>query len=451
MRFSATGLPPSLSLDPETGIIKGSAPEAKGEYPITLKASNQKGAATRKFMIVIGDQIALTPPMGWNDWYTHYDHVTDAVMRQAADAMVASGMADFGYQYVNIDDAWMVKPGASDPSLGGEPRDANGAIRPNRRFPDMKALTDYIHSKGLRAGIYTSPGPLTCADFVGSYKHESEDARQFSDWGFDFLKYDWCSYDSIAPPKDERTRQDYEKPYALMGDLLKTQARDLVFNLCQYGMGDVWLWGGAVGGNSWRTGDDLGLVKGTSLPAFYGIGFSNSAHAEYAGPGMWNDPDYLLIGKIGNAHDFSEPAKMTDLTPDEQYSYMSMWSLMASPLFFSGDMSHLDPFTLNILCNSEVIDINQDALGKQAKVVKKSSDEFILAKPMADGSLAVGLFNLGDKDSKISVDWKELGLTGKRVVHDVWRQKNIGHAAGTYGTVVKPHGVAFVRLSATGS
>ena len=217
-------------------------------------------------------------------------------------------------------------------------------------------------------------------------------------------------------------------------------------------MGDVWEWGGAVGGNSWRTtGDDLGLVKGTSLPAFYGIGFCNAAHAEYAGPGMWNDPDYLLIGKIGNAHDFSEPAKMTDLTPDEQYSYMSMWSLMASPLFFSGDMSHLDPFTLNILCNSEVIDIDQDALGKQAKVVKKSSDEFILAKPMADGSLAVGLFNLGDKDSKISVDWKELGLTGKRVVHDVWRQKNIGHAAGTYGTVVKPHGVAFVRLSATGS
>jgi alpha-galactosidase len=448
IQFSATGLPPSLSLNAETGIIRGSAPKKKGEYPITLKATNQKGVATRKFTIVVGDRIALTPPMGWNDWYTHYDHITDRIVRQAAEAMIASGMADFGYLYVNIDDAWMVKPGASDPELSGEPRDAKGAIRPNRRFPDMNALTDHIHSRGLRAGIYTSPGPLTCADFVGSYQHESVDARQFADWGFDFVKYDWCSYDSIAPPKGVRTTKNYEKPYALMGHLLENQDRDIVFNLCEYGLGDVWSWVDSAGGQSWRTTGDLGLEKATSLPGFYSIGFENAKYAESAGPGLWNDPDYILIGQIGDANDFNRPAKMTDLTADEQYSYMSMWSLMAAPLFFSGDMSNLDPFTLNILCNSEVIDIDQDPLGRQAKIIAKTSGEFILAKPMADGSLAIGLFNLEDKETKISVDWKQLGLTGKRVVHDVWRQKDIGHAEGGYETVVKPHGVALVRLSA---
>jgi alpha-galactosidase len=448
IQFSATGLPESLSLDPKTGIIKGAAPKNKGEYPITLKAFNSKGVVTRKFTITVGDRIALTPPMGWNDWYTYYDRISDRIVRHAAETMIASGMADFGYQYVNIDDAWMVKPGSSDPELGGEPRDAKGAIRPNRRFPDMKALTDHIHSLGLKAGIYTSPGPLTCADFVGSYQHEAVDARQFADWGFDFLKYDWCSYESIAPPKDVRTVKDYEKPYALMGPLVEKQGRDIVFNLCQYGLGDVWSWVDSARAHSWRTTDDLGLEKATSLPGFYTIGLENAKYAKAAGPGRWNDPDYILIGQIGNANDFNQPAKMTDLTADEQYSYMSMWSLMAAPLFFSGGMDKLDPFTLNILCNSEVIDIDQDPLGRQAKIVLRTTGEFILAKPMADGSLALGLFNLGEKEAKISVDWKQLGLTGKHAVRDVWRQKNIGQAAGQYDAVVKPHGVALVRLTA---
>ncbi len=447
IQFSAAGLPGSLTLEPETGIIKGTAPKSNGEFPVTLKASNQKGTATRKFTIVVGDRIALTPPMGWNDWYTHYDHITDRIVRQAAEAMITSGMANFGYQYVNIDDAWMVKPGSKDPELGGEPRDAKGAILPNRRFPDMKALTDHIHSLGLKAGIYTSPGPLTCADFVGSYQHESADARQFSDWGYDFVKYDWCSYDSVAPPKEVRTTKDYEKPYALMGQLLENQDRDIVFNLCQYGLGDVWSWVVAAGGQSWRTTGDLGLEKATKLPGFYSIGLENAKYAKSAGPGRWNDPDYILIGQVGDANDFNQPARMTDLTADEQYSYMSMWSLMAAPLFFSGEMSKLDPFTLNILCNSEVIDIDQDSLGRQGTIILKTDGEFVLAKPMADGSLAVGLFNLGEKESKISVDWKQLGLTGQHVVRNVWRQKNIGHATGRYEAVVKPHGVALVRLS----
>ncbi len=449
LQFSATGLPASLTLNNETGIIEGLAPQVDGSYPVILKATNRKGTVTRKFIIVVGDRIALTPPMGWNDWYTHYDRVTDAVMRDAANAMVASGMADFGYQYVNIDDAWMVKPGSDDPMLGGAPRDADGAIRPNRRFPDMKALAAYIHSKGLKAGLYSSPGPLTCAEFAGSYQHEKADAQKFADWGFDFLKYDWCSYGSLVPPKGHRTTEDYNKPYTLMGNLLKEQSRDIVFNLCQYGQGDVWSWGDSVGANSWRTTGDLGIEPRTSLPGFYTVGFANARHADFAAPGLWNDPDYILIGNIGNAHDFVQPAKLTDLTPDEQYSYMSMWVLMASPLFFSGDMSKLDPFTLNILCNSEVIDIDQDALGRQAQVIAKNDSEFILAKPMADGSLALGLFNLGREEKKMSVEWNQLGLAGTQTVRDVWRQKNIGHSEGQYATTVNPHGVALVRLSET--
>jgi len=269
IRFTAKGLPAPLKLDAATGIIGGQTPEKRGEYAFELHAANQHGKAARRFKIVVGDTLALTPPMGWNDWYTHYDHVTDKLVRQAAGAMIASGMADYGYQFVNIDDCWMVKPGSDNPELKGDLRDADGAIRPNGRFPDMPALTAYIHSRGLKAGIYTSPGPKTCGEFTGSYQHEEIDARTFAKWGFDFLKYDWCSYTEVAGGK---TLADYKRPYELMGGLLPKMDRDIVFNLCQYGMGDVWNWGGDVGGHAWRTTGDLGLEKNSSLPGFYSAG-----------------------------------------------------------------------------------------------------------------------------------------------------------------------------------
>lgn len=385
--------------------------------------------------------------MGWNDWYTHYNRVTDALVRQAADAMISSGMADFGYEYVNIDDCWMRKPGAPDSQLGGPPRDdTTGAIQPNARFPDMIALTEYIHSRGLKAGIYTSPGPLTCARFNGSYKHEQIDAQQFADWGFDFLKYDWCSY---RPDPGEGTIEGYERPYALMGGILEKQNRDIVFNLCQYGKGGVWNWGAAVGGNLWRTTGDLGTEKETGhLPGFYKIGLANAEHSAAAGPGHWNDPDYILIGHVGNAIRIDEPPMPTALSPDEQYSYMSMWSLMAAPLFFSGDMRHLDAFTLNVLCNSEVIDIDQDTRGNQARIVRRDADQFVLAKPLEDGALAIGLFNLAQEQRTLSVSWAELGIAGNQRVRDVWRQKDISDQARQFSAIVKAHGVALVRLSA---
>ncbi|MGD0731520.1 MAG: putative Ig domain-containing protein [Terracidiphilus sp.] len=447
VQFSAHGLPASLRLDASSGIISGVTPDKPGVYAVTLLASNAKGKSSRLFRIVVGETLALTPPMGWNDWYTYYDRVTNRVVRQAADAMISSGMADFGYQYVNIDGCWQMKPGSTNPELSGAPRDSQGTIRPNERFQDMASLTAYIHDKGLKAGLYSSPGPLDCAGFTGSYRHEEMDAKTFAAWGFDFLKYDWCSYGGVAPKKPSLT--DFRKPYDLMGGILKQQDRDMVLNLCQYGMGDVWTWAADSGGNSWRTTGDLGMEKGSRLPGFYSIAFANASHSSYAGPGHWNDPDYLLIGTVGNALKSDEPQAPTSLTADEQYSYMSMWALMASPLFFGGDMTQLDDFTLGILCNSEVIDVDQDALGWQGRVVRQSEDEFIIEKPLEDGSVAVGLFNLSEGSRTMSVSLTDLGLNGSWKVRDLWRQKEIGAVSGSLSAEVAQHGVSFVQLTST--
>ena len=279
--FHARHLPASLRLDAKTGIITGTAPEKRGTYIVALDATNSLGRDRRVLRIVIGDSIGLTPQMGWNDWYSYYSHITDEEVRTAANAMISSGMADFGYQFVDIDDCWARKPNAHDPDLAGETRDPQGNILPNARFPDMAALTAYIHSLGLKAGIYSSPGPLTCAGFEGSYGHEARDARQFASWGFDLLKYDWCSYTRVAKDK---SIEELEKPYIKMGGLLKDQPRDVVLNMCQYGMGDVWNWGREVGGNSWRTTGDLGLQAGSALPGFYKIGFANAAHSQMPAP-----------------------------------------------------------------------------------------------------------------------------------------------------------------------
>ena len=442
MAFAAKDLPGGIDLDPASGIITGDAPEERGEYSVTLGAENTHGRAERGLKIVVGDSLALTPPMGWNSWYIHYFRVTERHMRGAADAMVASGMADFGYQYVNIDDCWMVKPGAGDPKIGGEPRDAEGAIRSNRLFPDMTGLADYIHQRGLKAGLYTSPGPFTCQRYAGTYQHEQIDAEKFAEWGFDFLKYDWCSYGGVA---GGRTLEHMQRPYRKMGEILKGLDRDVVFNLCQYGMGDVWTWAGELGGNCWRTTGDLGLARGGLLPGFYHIGFSNARHWEHAKPGQWNDPDYILIGWVGDAHKQGE-GHPTRLTPNEQYSYMSMWCLMASPLIFSGDMAKLDPFTLNVLCNAEVIEIDQDPLGKQAKIIRQTEQELVMAKPLDDGSLAVGLFNLGEIEKEITLDWSDLGISGGQIVRDLWRQKDIGPFDRQYTATVPRHGVVLVRI-----
>jgi alpha-galactosidase len=439
VRFTSEGLPASLNVNSENGLITGTAPP-KGTYVVTLKASNRHGVAGGSLRIQSGEKLALTPPMGWNHWYVHYNRITDALMREAADAMVTSGMADAGYQYVSIDDCWMNSPENSDSLRVGPARDALGNILPNRHFPDMKALTDHIHSKGLKAGIYTSPGTLTCAGCTGSYHHEEADARQFAGWGFDFLKYDWCSYNKAAGT--DVSRESYMRPYALMGRILQQQSRDIVLNLCQYGMGNVWEWGQGVGGHSWRTAGDLGL----ELDRFFDVALRNTEHRAYSGPGSWNDPDYIQIGHIGDARHGGLPLPCA-MTENEQYAYMSLWSLMASPIFFSGDMRKLDPFTLNVLCNPEVIAVDQDPLGQSASAAMLSDETFIMVKDLEDGSKAVGLFNRGEFPVDLTAAWSLVGVTGARPVRDLWRQKDLGTFTDEFPCRVGRHGVVLVTIS----
>lgn len=443
LRFAVDGLPEGLEVDPETGRITGSLIQPR-THRVVFRAENAFGRAEREFKIVCGDAIALTPHMGWNSWYVWESRVTDKVVRDAADAMVSTGMINYGWSYVNIDDCWAVMPGSQDPVFGGPPRDDQGNILPNKRFPDMKALTDYIHAKGLKAGIYTSPGPLTCGKCTGAYRHEEQDARQFARWGFDFLKYDWCSYRHV--PK-ENGLAGLQKPYRQMGAILKRLDRDIVLNLCQYGMGDVWQWGREVGGHSWRTADDLGGSFSGIPAALFRDAFELYGRNQLqplSGPGAWNDPDYLLLGYLS---DWKGGFAPTPLTPNEQYAHVSLWCLLAAPLILSGDITRLDAFTLSLLTNDEVIEVDQDPLGKSAIRVAKSGDLEVWAKDMADGSKAVGLFNRGERETAVTATWSDLGIGGRQTVRDLWRQKDLGAFEGEFSARVGRHGVVLVRMA----
>ena len=342
MTFAAEGLPVGLKLDPHTGQITGQV-AVRGTYSVVFTATNRHGSARRPFEVVCGDTLALTPHMGWNSWYAYEMKVSDKIMRQAAEAMIRTGLANHGYSYINIDEGWARIPGSKDPDVQDPARDAQGRILPNKRFPDMKALTDFIHSRGLKAGIYTSPGPRACGGSMGAYQHEEQDAQTFVAWGYDFLKYDWCSYGGVAKGN---SRAELEKPYRLMGGLLKKQSRDMVLNLCQYGMGNVWEWGKKVGGHSWRTAGDFGAThEGISMRLYTEVFDVYARHQlhRYGGPGGWNDPDYILIGPL---YDWRGQMRPTSLSPNEQYTHVSFWALVAAPFILGGDILHFDPFTL---------------------------------------------------------------------------------------------------------
>ncbi|HTY57398.1 MAG TPA: putative Ig domain-containing protein, partial [Bacteroidota bacterium] len=434
VRFEADGLPAGLALDRATGRITGTL-ESKGTHHVTLRAVNAAGSTERSFTIVAGDQIALTPPLGWNSWNCFASAVDDAKVRAAADAMVTSGLIDHGWTYINIDDCWEVKPDAEDSMLAGEPRTPEGRINTNRKFPDMKALSDYVHGKGLKLGIYSSPGPLTCAGFTASYQFETRDAAQYAAWGIDYLKYDWCSYGSIAR---ERTRESFQRPYRVMRKALDGVQRDIVFSLCQYGMGNVWEWGGDIGGNSWRTTVDIE----DTWKSMSDIGFAQAGHEAYAKPGNWNDPDMLVVGKVG----WGPRLHPTRLTPNEQYTHITLWSLLAAPLLIGCDMTQLDAFTFSLLSNDEVLAVNQDPLGKQAGRIWQRGEFEVWAKDLEDGSKAVGLFNRGNWKSSIAVSWEELGLEGPRAVRDLWRQEDLGEFRDGITRFVPRHGAVLLRV-----
>ena len=421
--YKAKGLPAGLKLDAATGIITGLAGD-KGDYPVTLTVSNQSGSDTKKFTIKIGDVIGLTPALGWNSWNAWGLTVNDQKVRISARAM-ADKLSAHGWNYINIDDGWEA-----------ENRNANGEIVANQKFPDMKGLTDYVHSLGLRMGIYSSPGPRTCGGYLGSWQHEDQDAKTYADWGIDYLKYDWCSYSQVSPQNP--TLDDMKKPYQVMRGSLNKVHRDILFSFCQYGMGDVWNWGAEVGGNSWRTTGDIE----DTWKSLSSIGFSQDKTAVGSQPGHFNDPDMLVVGKVG----WGDSQHNTRLTPDEQYTHISLWSLLSAPLLIGCDMGHLDKFTLSLLTNDAVIAIDQDALGKGARQVIKKDNYQIWAKELYKGGRAIGIFNTSEKYQTISLDANDELLKGHVKAFDVWTQKTIVGSSNKFTFKIPPHGVKLIRL-----
>jgi alpha-galactosidase len=368
------------------------------------------GVAPKEALAPTG--LAPAPPMGWNSWNRFGAKIDDATVRAMADALVSTGLKDAGYVFVNIDDGWQ-----------GE-RAADGTLRPNSNFPDMKALADYVHSKGLKLGIYSSPGPKTCAGFAGSYGHEEQDARTFAGWGVDYLKYDWCSA-GLAWDIGEMG-----EAYRKMALALRATGRPVIYSICQYGLLRVWEWAPAAGGNLWRTTGDIG----NSWASLREIGFSQTGLEKYAGPGRWNDPDMLEIGNGA-------------LTLQEERTHFTLWAMLAAPLLLGHDLRQTKPETLAILKNAEVIAINQDTLGKQGYRAVERGAEQIWLKPLSGGAWAVALFNLGEQPVSPSVLWTQLGIAGTPRVRDLWKGEDWGKVQGGFSHRIEPHSCALFKVT----
>jgi alpha-galactosidase len=347
--------------------------------------------------------------MGWNSWNRYGCNVSDALIRTQADAMAASGLKAAGYRYINIDDCW---EGLRDPK---------GYIQTNDRFPDMKALSDYIHAKGLKFGIYSSPGPKTCAHFEGSYGHEQEDAETYARWGVDYLKYDWCSARDVYKPAE------YPAAIRKMHDAIVRAGRSTVYSI--HGRGPVWEWAAAAGASLWRTSGDIK----DNYARMVAIGFGQSGLEQFAGPGHWNDPDMLEVGNGG-------------MKENEYRMHMSMWCLLAAPLLAGNDLTQMSPATLAILANPEAIAVDQDSAGVQARRVQQIGPAEVWVKPLADGSKAVGLFNREQGVIPIKVSLKELGLGPEATARDLWEHKDLGSIKETLSVDVGEHAVVFLRL-----
>ncbi|MBP3775054.1 MAG: putative Ig domain-containing protein [Bacteroidaceae bacterium] len=455
--FSAKGLPAGLKVNPETGKITGKV-KKQGTYHVTLQAQNAKGTATRELRIEVGDLIALTPPMGWNSWNCWGNSVSQDKVMASAKAMVEKGLINYGWTYINIDDGWQSIRGGK-----------YNAMQPNRKFPDMKKLADDIHAMGLKLGIYSGPWVGTYAGHIGSmsdnadgtydwikegrhnenYKYVSpedpegkqirkehyyhgmysfapQDAQQWADWGIDYLKYDWNPNDYYYATE--------------MYDAIKKQNRDIVYSLSNsapYADAPIWM----EKSNCYRTTGDIR----DNWNSIFNIGFQRQDHwASFNRPGHWADADMLVVGMVG----WGPHLHYTKLTPDEQYSHISLWALLASPLLIGCDMSQLDDFTISLLCNSEVNDINQDPLGIQAYRYYHDKTYSTYVKQLEDGSMAIGMFNLSDQPKNIGIIPASLGFRGRQTIRDVWRQKDIAtiEPKERWETEVAPHGVALIKV-----
>jgi alpha-galactosidase len=349
-------------------------------------------------------QVAQTPPMGWNSWNYFASKVDDKGVRAAADEIVATGMKDAGYIYVNIDDTWQGK------------RDANGVLQPNSKFPDMKALADYVHSKGLKLGIYSGPGPRTCANYEGSLGHEEQDAKTYAEWGIDYLKYDLCAFIPAVmmkqAPHDKAAQMKLMiAAYQKMGKALKATGRPIVYSLCQYGWDSPWEWAPELGGNLWRTTGDIE----PRWQSVYDIIEQQKGLYPYAGPGHWNDPDML---EVGNGK----------LSPAENRAHFSMWAMLAAPLLAGNDLPNMKPEVKAILTNKDVIAIDQDPLGHQARYVYSGGQVEVWARDLKGGGKAIAIMNAGsDRVSThpFHLDLAKLGLHGSQHAKDLWTGKDV--------------------------
>lgn len=450
MTFGVENLPKGLKVDAKTGQISGVIKKA-GEYVVTFVAKNNLGEAKRSFRIVVGDKIALTPPMGWNSWNCWGDAVSQEKVLSSARAMVEKGLINHGWQYINIDDGWQGLRGGK-----------HQAVMTNSKFPDMKALADEIHGMGLKIGIYSGPWVGTYAGHLGSYSDNADgtydwvgkyaneyyryvdpskktkhginyhhgkysfvknDVQQWMDWGIDYLKYDWNPNDYYHVKE--------------MHDALRSYNRDVVYSLSNSApYGDAPQWEKMA--NCWRTTGDIR----DTWERMSSLGFGQTKWAPYCGPGHWVDPDMLVVGMVG----WGPRLHYTRLTPDEQYTHMSLWALLASPLLIGCDMAQLDDFTLSLLTNDEMIEVNQDPLGKPGMIVSQQGDVIVYAKPLEDGSMAVGLFNRGDSVAQGKLTWKSVGIRGEQTVRDLWRQQDVAKSDEEFVTEIAPHGVRFIKL-----
>ncbi len=425
LKYFVQNLPQGLYVDENTGVISGALSTA-GEYKMQFVVSNNKGSDTGNFIIKAGDLIAPIPAMGWNSWNCWGLSVSDEKVRSSAKALIDKGLIDHGWTYMNIDDGWESPQRLPD-----------GTIVPNEKFPNMKALGDWLHALGLKFGIYSSPGPRTCGGYLASYQHEMQDATSYAEWGIDYLKYDWCSYGDIFKKAGDTSVAAYMKPYQIMRHALKAQNRDIYYSLCQYGMKDVWKWAPEVDGNSWRTTGDIT----DTWESLSSIGFNQNKLYPYARPGHWNDPDMLIVGQVG----WGENLHPTRLTPDEQYTHISLWCLLSAPLLIGCDISKMDNFTLNLLTNDEVLAIDQDPLGKQAQQKIKKTNYQVWVKQLED-SYAIGIFNLSRSYQTITINWKDAGLKGNYKTRDLWQQKDLGFFKTSFTAKVPPHGVSLLKL-----
>ncbi|HEY8995316.1 MAG TPA: NPCBM/NEW2 domain-containing protein [Lacunisphaera sp.] len=442
IKFAADGLPAGLTLDAATGRISGSI-AAPGSHRVTLRASNARGTDAQPFRIEVGEKIALTPAMGWNSWNCWGVSVDQEKVLASARAIVAKGLVEHGWSYINIDDTWQgARPGPTR------------ALQPNEKFPDLKKFCDEIHGMGLKAGIYSTPwitsyaiypggsadnpegawikpeGPKTVNRHIkpwdlGTYSFATVDAKQWAEWGIDYLKYDW------SPNEAPETKE--------MADALRASGRDIIYSLSNNAPFANAAALSALA-HSWRTTGDIRDAWGNVR----NIWFQQEKWREFAGPGHWNDPDMLVIGPVDVAN--GKNIRPSRLTPNEQYTHISLWCLLSAPLLIGCPVEKADDFTLSLLSNDEVLAINQDELGRQARQLIVDGRKQVYVKELADGSRAVGFFNLAQAPQTVAVTWAQLGLARPMRVRDLWRQKDVAASADGFSVEVGRHGAHLIRV-----